>query len=404
MELPPESLLTCEVDSVSILLLGTAHIAPTSMEPMMRLLAAPSAVALIAVELCPSRHAALLDPESLARLDLFSVVRNRRVAQVAASLALAVYQQRLAEQCGSTPGAELRVALQRAAALAVPVALIDRDLGTTFKRLVRGLGIGQRLRLFAGLIAGLLSHERVCAEELERLKRGDVLEAMFAEFARNRQALYRPLIAERDRYMAARLRQEARRLAPGQQILAIIGAGHLAGVARALATDSAPPAQILAELDTVPPPSRLWKILPWALVALVLGLFGYGFATSPALGWELIADWILINGTCAALGVAAAGAHIAAIVGAFCVAPLTALNPTIGAGTVAALIELLLRRPNIGAFARLRDDLATWRGWWHNPISRVLLVFVLGNLASTTGTALASFYLIERILGETPAS
>ena len=44
--------------------------------------------------------------------------------------------------------------------------------------------------------------------EIERLKEGDVLETTFAEFARNRQDLFLPLIDERDRYMAARLRED----------------------------------------------------------------------------------------------------------------------------------------------------------------------------------------------------
>ena len=112
----------------------------------------------------------------------------------------------------------------------------------------------------------------------------------------------------------------------------------------------------------------------------------------------MVADWVLINGGLSALGAALAGAHPLTVLGAFCAAPLTSLNPTIGAGMVTGGIELLLRRPAVGDFGSLRDDVTSLRGWWQNRVSRVLLVFIFSTLGSAAGTYLAGFRLIDRLI------
>ena len=93
-------------------------------------------------------------------------------------------------------------------------------------------------------------------EEIERLKEGDILETTFAQFADQQKDLYLPLIDERDRYMAARLRQE---IGSGshRRVLAVVGAGHLRGIASYLhAPSQQTPEQITGDLDQVPRPSR----------------------------------------------------------------------------------------------------------------------------------------------------
>lgn len=397
-----EPIVETQVGSTRVTLLGTAHVSRASAEKVAELLGDQGLeVDAVAVELCQSRVDSMTDPEALARLDLFAVIRQQRVYMVAASLALGAYQQRLADQFGIEPGAEQRIALRLAETRHLPVLLIDREVGTTLRRAAHNLGLFQRLNLFTGLLAGLLTREKVTEEEVEQLKQGDILETAFAEFAQDRAELFVPLITERDRFMAARLRQEAEEHGY-RHILAVVGAGHLKGIAAQLAEQSANPhaaaQDILSALDQVPPPSRFWRVFPWALVVLILGVFVYGFTRSPELGWNMVADWVLINGGLSALGAALAGAHPLTVVGAFCAAPLTSLNPTIGAGMVAGAIELFLRRPAVGDFSRLRESVTSLSGWWRNRVSRVLLVFIFSTLGSALGTYLAGFRIIDRLV------
>ncbi|ADJ29338.1 TraB/GumN family protein [Nitrosococcus watsonii] len=381
-----------------ITLLGTAHVSRASAEHVKALLATGDYDA-VAVELCPSRYQALINPNALSRMDLLEVLRKGKAAMVTASLALGAYQQRIAEQFGIEPGAEMRAAVDSAHSAKLPVLLIDREVGTTLKRIYRNVPWWQRFNLIGGLFASLMSRDTVSEEEVERLKEGDVLETTFSQFAMEAENLYLPLIDERDRYMAARLREEMNQN-EYRHLLGVIGAGHLRGVTRYLEQDNATPAKkTITELDQIPPPSRWPQIIPWLIVVLVLVGFIFGFYRSPELGWQLIIDWILINGGLAALGALIAGAHPLTIAGAFAAAPLTSLNPTIGAGMVTAAIETFLRRPTVGDFSRLRQETVHIKGWWSNRVTRILLVFLLSTLGSAVGTYVAGFKIIDRLTG-----
>ncbi|MCP5301463.1 MAG: TraB/GumN family protein [Chromatiaceae bacterium] len=387
---------TLAVGDARITLLGTAHVARNSADQVEAELDS-GAYDVVAVELCRSRHDALTRPDQLASLDLMQVVRQGKVAMVMANLAMAAYQQRLGEQLGIEPGAEMRMAITQAARHGLPVVLIDREIGTTLNRTARSLGWWQRATLFSGLIGSLLSRDEVSEEDIDHLLEGDVVETTFAEFAHDRNELYQPLIAERDRYMAAKLRRSAVDH-PDAHILAVVGAGHVAGIARHLG-DSEDPAEVVDLLERVPPRRRWPRLLPWAIVALVGIGFYIGFTRNPDLGWQLVRDWVLINGGLSALGAILAAAHPLTVATAFVAAPITSLNPTIGAGMVTAAAELWLRKPRVGDFGSLRDDTGTLRGWWRNRVSRTLLVFMFSTLGSALGTYLAGYLIYDRLNG-----
>jgi len=349
----------------------------------------------VAVELCASRHHALSEPEALAQLDLLQVMRQGKAAMVTANLAMGAYQQRLAEQYGIEPGAEMRAAMVGAERHGLPLLLVDREIGTTLKRTGANLPWWKRWSLFSGLLLSLVSHDEVDEEEIEKLKQGDILENAFAEFAHDRQDLYEPLIAERDRYMAAKLILAAREH-PGKRILAVLGAGHLKGTSGQLESMQDPEQQ-LAELDRQPAKARWPKLIPWVIVALVLFGFYLGFSRSNELGWQLVRDWVVINGGLSALGALIAAAHPLTVLTAFLAAPITSLNPTVGAGMVTAAAELMLRKPQVRDFGSLRHDTTSLRGWWRNRVSRTLLVFLFSTLGSAAGTYLAGFRILERL-------
>ena len=384
------------VDGTTFVLLGTAHVSAQSIVDVRREIDRGDYDA-IAVELCESRHRALTDASSLEQMDLFEIIRGGKAGMVMASLALGAYQQRLAQQFDIKPGAELEAAARGARRLGKPLWLVDREIGTTLKRVYRNMPWWQRPTLFTGLLGSLLSRETVSAEEIERLKQGDMLESSFSEFATNSAALYEPLINERDRYMAARLLEEAESAdSRPKKVLVVVGAGHLKGLAEALERPTSTPTATREALEIIPPGARWPKLIPWVVVAIILSGFAIGFSRSPALGWQLVFDWVLINGGLCALGAALARGHPLTVIGSFLAAPFTSLNPTIGAGFVAAAIELFARRPQVTDFRQLRDAVTSWRGWWHNRVARTLLVFLFATLGSAAGTYLAGF----RIIGE----
>lgn len=395
-----EPLYSVEHDGRRLTLLGTAHVSRASADIVGELIAS-GAYDAVAIELCPSRHNAIVNPDALAKMDLFEVIRRGKVLMVAANLALGAFQQRMADQLGVTPGAEMRMAIDRAREHHLPVLLIDREIAVTLKRSYHGVSWWQRIQLLAGLLTSVLVQHKVTEAEIERLKEGDMLESAFTQFAEQAQGLYIGLIDERDRYMAARLLNETDS-GGYRNLLAVVGAGHLKGIRQYLDEyRQRPPAGGLAgtieQLEILPAPSRWPALISWLVVALILGGFAVGFAHSPALGWTLVADWVVITGGLAALGTVAAGGHPLTVVSALLGAPLTTLNPLIGVGMITAAVEAWLRRPNIGDFSRLRLDVTRMKGWWHNRVARTLLVFVFSSLGAASGTYLAGALILRQL-------
>lgn len=337
----------------------------------------------------------MTDPNALAKMDLLEVIRSGKASMVTASLALGSYQQRMAEQLGIEPGLEMKTAIKQANEQNLQIELIDREVGTTLKRVYHNVPFWKRLYIVAGLLTSVVSRETVSEEEIEKLKSGDLLETTFAQFSEDANDLFVPLIDERDRYMAAKL-MKVLEVHPGKHLLAIVGAGHVKGMAKYLNENSLDAEEVITELDVVPKKKSWFKFIPWVIVALVVFGFYLGFQKSPELGWSLIAQWVIINGSLSALGAAIAGAHLFTIITAFIAAPITSLNPTIGAGMVTAAVELFIRKPTVNDFSDLRKDTASAWGWRKNRVARILLIFVLSSLGSAIGTYVAGF----RIFGQ----
>jgi len=396
-ELTPGEQPTREIsrDGVNYVLLGTAHVSRASVTAVTEMAGSGNFDA-IAVELCPARHQALTKQQQWKDMDLYRIIREKKAGLVMANLALGAYQRRIAEQFGIEPGAELKAAADAALEHDVPLQLVDRDLATTLKRSYRAVPWYKRIMLTSGLVMSTVSSEEIDEEQIEKLKEGDILESTFTEFAEQSPELYEALIAERDRFMAARLRQENLANA-GKRILVVIGAGHLEGLAKYLATDQADPQAEVDSLSQLPPPNRWLKFVPWVIAALVFTGFWVGFSRSPELGWQLVTLWVLINGGLAALGALIARGHPLTILSAMIAAPLTSLNPAIAAGMVTGVVESWLRKPKVSDLERLRDDATTLKGWFKNPATRILLVFFFSNLGSAIGTWVAGFQIFEAL-------
>jgi pheromone shutdown-related protein TraB len=376
-------------DGVHYVLLGTAHVSRASVEAVVSM-AGSGEYDAIAVELCPARHQALTKQQQWKDMDLYRIIREKKAGLVMANLALGAYQRRIAEQFGIEPGAELKAAADAAEAHDLPLQLIDRDLATTLKRSYRAVPWYKRMMLSAGLVMSTVSSDEIDEEQIEKLKEGDILESTFTEFAEQSPELYEALIGERDRFMAARLRQENTNN-EGKKILVVIGAGHLDGLAKYLESDQQDPQTEVDELSHLPPSSSWIKFVPWLIAAAVFTGFWIGFSRSPELGWELVTLWVVINGGLAALGALIARAHPLTILSAMVAAPLTSLNPAVAAGMVTGLVESALRKPKVSDLEALRDDVTTLKGWFKNPATRILLVFFFSNLGSAIGTWVAGF-------------
>ena len=390
-----QPIVEVERDGVRYTLLGTAHVSRTSIDAVRAAIDSGRFDA-VAVELDEQRHKALTNPDALAQLDLVKVIRERKVAPFAANLALAAYQRRLAEQLDIEPGAELKAAATEAAARGLPLQLIDRDVGITFRRILQGLSWWDRMKLIGGLAGGLFDKEAVSEDDIERLKEGDMLESSFGDFARDTPSLYATLIDERDQYMAAKLRE---RSDGATHVLAVVGAGHLKGMARYLAEEQRAPDALTAELAHV----AKKRNIPWITIVLMLLICGgiaWGFAHGGAdVGKDLLLQWVAWTGGLAGLGALLARGHVLSILAAAISAPLKPFRPGLPPGMFSALAEVHLRKPAYPDFLALRDDAQTLGGWYRNRVCRVVLVFLLTNLGSMVGVWISGAQIVRKLLG-----
>ncbi|MDR7070575.1 pheromone shutdown-related protein TraB [Pseudoxanthomonas japonensis] len=391
-----------ERDGVRYTLLGTAHVSRASVDAV-RAAVASGDYDSVAVELDAGRLQSLTDPDTLARLDLVKVIREGKTHLFAANLALAAYQRRLAEQLDVEPGEELKAGALDAKARGLPVHLIDREVGLTFKRALQSLGWWQRTKVGAGILASMFGDEEVGDDEIEKLKQGDLMESSFGEFAAESPQLYQAIIAERDQYMASALRQVAAgkpadAVAP-YRVLAVVGAGHLPGLTRHLKDDTADPAELRRSLEVVKAKSRF----PWMELVIgvfLVGGFAWGFWQGGVdVGSDLLLQWVLATGILGAIGCAIAGGHPFSILAAFISSPLTPLHPALASGTVSAFVEATLRKPTYADFMALRDDVQTMRGWWKNRVARVLLNFFLTSLGTAIGVWTGGLRMLGKLVG-----
>jgi pheromone shutdown-related protein TraB len=230
----------------------------------------------------------------------------------------------------------------------------------------------------------------ISEEDLRKLREQDALSELMRELGEAMPALKTVLIDERDTFLTEKMRQ-----APGRRVVAVVGAGHVAGIRAALLASGGAD---LAAIDTIPPISPVWKWIGWGVPAIIVGaLVAIGFERGAEVAGRNVLFWIVANGVPSTLGALAALAHPLTIVSAFFVAPVTSLIPVIGAGYVLAFLQAYLAPPVVGEFESVADDAASPRRWWSNRLLRILLVFVLTTIGSIIGTYVGGAEIVSNL-------
>jgi len=387
----PSDIHHLSVDQKQLVLVGTAHISQASVDTVRQVIADEQPET-VCVELDEQRYQALTNRNRWESLNLIQVLRKGQVPYLLSNLALSSFQKRMGLQTGVKPGAELAAAAEEARERNMQVELVDRNIRTTLLRAWRRTGLWRKMMLLATLLGSLFEKQQIDEDELARLRETDTLSAMLDEMGSLLPAVKSILVDERDRYMAHHIR-----CAPGDKLVAVVGAAHLPGILRAL-QQPAENAAAVAELDLIPPKSVVSKLVPWLIPAVVVVLFIVGFLfgdRSQVTGAALA--WILANGLLSALGAIAALGHPATIIAAFIAAPITSLNPTIGAGMVTGLVQAFVAAPTVRDMENVGEDLASLKGWWNNRLSRVMLVFLFSSIGSSIGTIVA-FHWLKNLL------
>ena len=209
--------------STELKIIGTSHIAAESIQAVKNTIKElkPDIVCL---ELDPRRAHALLHNHK-ARLSL----KLAKSIGIKGFLFLAIasfLQKRIGKIVGVEPGAEMKTALHAAIENNIKIALIDRDIEITLKRLSKAVTWKEKIRFVTDFIKSPFSKEfsefRI---DLRKVPGRQVIEAALTKLKKSYPSLYKALVEERNEHMAERLATIIK-ANPDTKILAVVGAGH----------------------------------------------------------------------------------------------------------------------------------------------------------------------------------
>ena len=362
-----------------VILVGTAHVSKESVQLVSDIIETEKPDT-VCVELCEARYQSIRQKDKWLDTDIIKVIKEKKSFLLLSNLLLASFQKRIADKFDIVPGAEMIKAIDAGEAVGADIHLADRNIRITLAKTWRAMGLWGKIKLLFQLLLSMGEIGDISEEDIEKMKQEDVLESLLADVGKSLPVLKDILIDERDQYLTHKIRT-----APGKNIVAVVGAGHVPGIKKYWE------AKIDVErLDQIPPKGKLSGILKWIIPLGILVLFVLGFYHGGThAGKNMITWWVMANGILAGLGAVIALAHPFTILSSILAAPLTSLNPMIAAGWVSGLIEAFLRKPKVRDFENLPNDILSIRGFWKNKITRILLVVVFTNLGSSIGTFVA---------------
>ncbi|MCP4671555.1 MAG: TraB family protein, partial [Desulfobacula sp.] len=284
-----------------ILLIGTAHVSKQSAKLVEETIHEQNPDT-VCVELCQTRLASLKDADRWRNMDIVKVIKEKKALLLFINLLLASFQKKMADKFGIKPGQEMINAIKAAGECEALIVPADREIQTTLSRVWRGMGVWEKLKLMFSFIFSFGATDDISEEDIENMKKEDILQTLLSDVKKAHPIIEKSLIDERDQFLAQKIRS-----APGEKIVAVVGAAHAPGIKRYLANDKDID---IDALNQIPKAGNVGKILKWVIPAAILLLFVTGFLMEGKnAGTDMIWIWIAANGIFAGIGAIAALAH-----------------------------------------------------------------------------------------------
>ncbi|QLG50812.1 TraB/GumN family protein [Natrinema halophilum] len=272
-----------------------------------------------------------------------------------------------------------------------------------------GLGVGVTVGTVLGLVLDTLHGdvEEIDEIDIEELTDGDVVSAMMEEFRQFSPHGANALIDERDAYIAHNLHELREQ---GYDVLAVVGAGHRAGIERHLQN----PADI-PSLESLTGTASSSRFSPMKIVGylIMVGFLAFFFllimaGVRNAFLLKLFVAWFLFNGIFAFTLARLAGARWTSAGVGGAVAWLTSINPLLAPGWFAGYVELKHRPVNVRDIQTLNeivDDTERPIGeaiqaMFAVPLFRLIMIVALTNIGSMIATGLFPFVVLPWLAPE----
>lgn len=373
----PKSIRIIENEGKTYYLLGTAHVSAKSVEEVSAVIdeVNPDSVC---IELCQKRYENIKNRDQWKKTDIFTIIKQKKVLLLMVNLIMSSFYRKLGKELDIIPGAEMMKGAEEAEKRGINLVLADRNIDITLKRIWSGLSFWQKMKCVSNLFSMLFfPSEKIDKDAVEKLKQGDNIGDAMDELAKEFPGIKNRLVDERDLYLAEKIRT-----AQGQKIVAVLGAAHCKGVAQHIKQPFD-----LSRIEKVPPKSAVLAVVGWGLCIAIIAVLAYGFVKGD--GVENMVSFLILTGGFSALGCVCAFAHPFTILSAFIAAPIAVIHPMIATGWIAGLVQAAVRKPTVADMENVAVDTESIRGFWQNPLTRILLVVIFANIGAMIGASIA---------------
>ena len=333
-------------------IIGTAHVSANSVEEVKDAIYEQQPE-VVAIELDRGRYTRLKNEmagiEEDDSISVTQIIKDNKVGLFFTTTLLSYFQSKIGDDVDVKPGSEMVGAIEACEDLQIPIALIDRDIGTTLQRALNKMGFVEKAKFMYGLIASALGFGDEEDVDIEELKNPENLDDLMEMFKDEAPSVYEVLVHERDAYLAGRLLQ-----LPQDRVIAVVGAGHQPGIERYLDNPETLPIFFLAYFNGINITGNIYEFI---VISMIMGFIGSILSGSKIQS---------------------------AIVGGV-VAPLTIIHPLLAAGWFSGLCEAKFRKVRQSDINNLAH-VKSFKDLWNNNIFRILLVVIGTNLGVSIAT------------------
>ena len=204
----------------NLTIVGTSHISPESVKLVERIIL-DEQPEIVALELDKLRFASLISGKK-KKLKLADI-KSFGLKLFLINFIGAWLEKKLGELVGTPPGSEMLKAVQTAKKIKCDIALIDRDIRITLKRLLKNLTWREKLKFPWDIIKGLILRKPIVKFDLRKVPSNKIIETLLKKVKKDYPSFYQVLIEERNVVMSQNL---YKLMSLNKPIVAVIGAGH----------------------------------------------------------------------------------------------------------------------------------------------------------------------------------
>ena len=368
-----------------IVVVGTAHVSEKSINEVNETIEREHPD-IVAIELCQGRYEALVGKQEVKEIPVRELLSADKFHHFLIHWLLSYVQKKIGADMGVKPGAEMLAAIEKSKQIGARIALVDRDIQITLQRLWSGMTLFEKAKITFAIIAAGLGIGGTKEIDINTVTDADVVTQLVEELRKYAPSAAKVLIDERDAYIARNLLD----ISHDGHVVAVVGAGHRAGIQKYLEHPETLPA--LNNLTTLP--KKRFSILKAVTILIIVtaifmlaAMILYG-QISLATMLTAIAYLFITQGILSAAGVIIARGHPLSVLTALSLAWFGFIHPFLAVGWLAGLVEAYFRPPTHDDFTTLTEA-SNPKELMNNKLFRIILVAALANIGSMVGTFVA---------------